>query len=330
MMFCAVCALWTATATRADAAPPASGTIPRVHVTGAGRSVDGTGVLIRQERQQDETALYFLTSAHLFEGSGPYRVRVTLNAWQTIDVAPEGTFIPTSPPGPSGEIAILRAVIKAGAHAGLVAVPIVLDAPATGEVFVVSGLDPVDVAVTGAQHVSFSAARFLIGDRSITDLHDCAGAPALLPAGVFGLVSECASGLPPVVSRLSAARAFIADHVPGWDASSARTAQYEVIDRDVPGPLLTVACDEVKTGEIAVPVQVATREAIVGATAEFTDPRSLRLGDISIAAAGFEDHAVHLRFTMVGVPPLLVKDPGAVCPQGQAVVTIKVTTVQWP
>ena len=327
VMFCAAFMLWTA---HAVAAPPAGGTIVRVHVTSPARSIDGTGVLIHQVSQPGETVLYFLTSAHLFEDPGPYRVRVRLNAWETIDIAPEGTLIPTSLPGPSGEIAILKAVTNAGAYAGLMTVPIVFDAPAIGDVFVVSGLDPADIAVTGAQHASFSAAKFLIGDRAITDLHDCAGAPALLPAGVFGLVSECGSGLPPVVSRLSAARAFIADHVPGWDASPTRTAQYEVINREVPGPLLTVACDEVKTGAIAVPVQVATREAIVGATAEFTNPKSLRLGDLTIAAAGFEDHTVHLRFTMVGVPPPLVKDPGAVCPQGQALVTIRVTTVQWP
>jgi len=334
MMFCATCILWTATAARAGA-PPAGGTISRVHVTGAGRSVDGTGVLIHHVSRPGETVLYFLTSAHLFEDPGPYRVRVKLSAWETIDVAADGTFIPASLAGPPGEIAVLRAVTKAGAYAGLVSVPVVFDAPATGDVFIVSGLDPADVAVTGAQHVSFSAAKFLIGDRPITDLHDCAGAPALLPTGVFGLVSECGSGLPPVVSRLAAARAFIADHVPGWDASPTRTTQYEVIGRDMAGPVLTVACDEVKTGAVQVPVQLAPRQALIDATAEFTNPKSLRLGDLTVE--GITEHAVKVRFTMVGVPPPLVKDPGTVvpgvsntCPMGQALVTIKATLVQWP
>ena len=327
-VFCAASVMGGALAARAIAAPPGGGTIVRVHVTSAARSIDGTGVLIHQARQQDETALYFLTSAHLFEDAGPYRVRVKLNAWDTIDIGADGTFIPPSRPGPPGEIAILRATTKAGAYAGLVTVPIVFDAPATGDVFVVSGLDPADVAAAGAQHVLFSATTFLIGDRPITDLHDCAGAPALLPAGVFGLVSECGSGLPPVVSRLSAARAFIADHVPGWDATPTRTTQYEVIGREMPGPVLTVACDDVKTGAVQVPVQLAPRQALIDATAEFTNPKSLRLGDLTVE--NITDHAVKVRFTMVGVPPPLTKDPGAVCPQGQAVVTIKATVVQWP
>jgi hypothetical protein len=309
----------------AAAASPPGGAILRVHVTGAERSVDGTCILIHQAREQGDTVLYFVTSAHLFEGAGPHRVRVALNAWQTIDIAPDGTLVPASPPG---EIAILRAVTKPGAYAGLVTMPVVIGPPATGGVFVVSGLDTADARATSVQRVLFSATRFVIGDRALVGLHDCAGAPALLPAGAYGLVSECGSGLPPVVSLLSAARAFIVDHVPGWDASPAATTQYEVIGRDTAGPVLTVACDDVKTGAVQVPVEVASRQTLVDATAEFTSPRSLRLGDIIVD--GITDHAVKVRFTMVGVPPPLTKDPGAVCPMGQAVVTIKATLVQWP
>jgi len=328
--------LWGATAAHAAAAPDpvhGGGTILRVHVTSPERSIDGTCVLIHQRHQPGETVLYFLTSAHLFEDAGPHRVRVKLNAWETIDVAAEGTFIPASRPGqhpPQGEIAILRAVTKTGAYAGLVTVPIAVDPPATGGVFAVSGLDPSDARANSVQRVLFSAAKFLIGDRPLSDLHDCGGAPALLPAGVFGLVSECGSGLPPVVSLLSAARAFITEHVPGWDAlpTPTRTTQYEVIGRDTAGPVLTVACDDVKTGAVQVPVEVATRQTLVDATAEFTNPRSLRLGDVIVD--GIADHAVKVRFTMVGVPPPLIKDPGAVCPQGQALVTIRATLVQWP
>jgi hypothetical protein len=322
---CIVCAWWSAAGQAAGRR--AGGTIVRVHVTSGARSIDGSGVLINEVRQKDGTALYFLTSAHLFEDAGPHRVRIKLNAWDTIDVSADDTFLPYSA---SGDIAVLRAFTNADAYQGLVTVPMTLEAPDAGDVFVVSGLDPGDLPTTVAQHVSFAAAKFLIGDRATGELHDCAGAPALMPEGVFGLVSECAGGLPPVVSLLSASHAFIASHVPGWDAAPTRTMQYQVNNREIAGPLLTVACDEVKTGDIAVPVQVLAHEAIVGATAEFTNPTSLRLGDVTIAASGFEDHAVHLRFTMVGVPPPLVKDPGDVCPQGQALVTIKVTTVQWP
>ncbi|MBI3403498.1 MAG: hypothetical protein HY048_18965 [Acidobacteria bacterium] len=309
----------------AAAASPPGGAILRVHVTSAVRSIDGTCVLIHQRHEQGGTVLYFLTSAHLFEDAGPHRVRVKLNAWETIDVAADGMFVPASTPG---EIAILRAVTKTGAYAGLVTVPIAFDPPATGDVFVVSGLDPAGARATSAQRVLFSGAQFLIGDRPPADLHDCAGAPALLPAGVYGLVSECGSGLPPVVSLLSPARAFIADHVPGWDASPSRTTQYEVVWRDTAGPVLTVACDDVRTGAVQVPVQMMPRQTLVDATAEFTSPQSLRLGDVIVD--GVMDHAVKVRFTMVGVPPPLTKDPGAVCPQGQALVTIKATLVQWP
>jgi hypothetical protein len=322
------CLAFVGALSSAAAASPAGAATLRVHVTSAVRSIDGTGVLIHQRREQDDTVLYVLTSAHLFEDAGPHRVRVKLNAWDTIDVPADGTFVPNTPPGPSGEIAILRVVTKAGPYAGLVTVPIAFDPPATGDVFVVSGLDPLDAAASSPQRVQFSATQFVIGDRPLTDLHDCAGAPALRPGGVFGLVSECASGLPPVISLLSAGRAFIVAHVPGFDTGPARLTQYEVVGRETAGPVLTVACDDVKTGAVQVPVAVSGRQTLVDATAEFTNPKSLRLGEVIVD--GVLDHAVKVRFTMVGTPPPLTKDPGAVCPMGQAVVTIRATLVQWP
>lgn len=325
---CIVACLAFGGALSSAAASPPNAAILRVHVTSAVRSIDGTAVLIHQRRQQDDTVLYFLTSAHLFEDAGPHRVRVKLNAWDTIDVPADGTFVPSATPGPPGEIAILRVVTKAGAYAGLVTVPIAFDPPASGDVFVVSGLDPLDASVTSVQRVRFSAMKFVIGDRPLEDLHDCAGAPALLPGGVVGLVSQCVSGLPPVISLLSSARAFIVAHVPGFDTGPVRTTQYEVVGRDTAGPVLTVACDDVKTGTVRVPVEVSGRQMLIDATAEFTNPKSLRLGEVIVD--GVADHAVKVRFTMVGTPPPLTKDPGAVCPMGQAVVTIRATLVQWP
>ena len=59
-------------------------------------------------------------------------------------------------------------------------------------------------------------ARFLfaIGDRDLSALWGCVGAPAISQERVFGIVSQCSANRSPVISFLSMARGFIERNVP--------------------------------------------------------------------------------------------------------------------
>jgi hypothetical protein len=101
--------------------------------------------------------------------------------------------------------------------------------------------------------------------------------------------------------------------------------QFHVFTRTIAGPLLDVPWDATKSGEIKVPFQAPPGELVVDASASFTNQRSLRLADVTVAS--YDDKTRKLRFTMTGIPPPPFP---AACPQGQALVTVRVDVVSAP
>jgi hypothetical protein len=177
------------------------------------------------------------------------------------------------------------------------------------------------------ERIQFGATRLVVGDRSISHLPACLGAPALTSEGVFGIVVDCAPGRAPVVALATTVRRFVERHLAGpamLTSTQGAAPGMVASERMLSGPLLTVACDAVNTGEIEVPLPLARNERPVDATAALLNASSLRLGDVSVLA--LTDRVVKLRFTLVGVPPPHSSVPGS-CARGQALVTVRLNVV---
>jgi hypothetical protein len=225
--------------------PPAEGSAVRLRV-GTDAGVNGTGVLIHRDDRRPEVVLYFLTSSRLFradDGEALPRaqpVRVWLDAEHTLDLKREDVFIPA---GPVIDVVVLRATAAA---TRLVARPISYESPSVGDVFLVAGHDRNGVPTMVAERIRFESTLLAVGDRDASALFGCVGAPAVSQHAVFGLVTECNAGRAPVIALLSMARSFIERHLPQSTSQTSAATQFDVIDRPVTGPLVSVGCDVTK------------------------------------------------------------------------------------
>ena len=97
--------------------------------------------------------------------------------------------------------------------------------------------------------------------------------------------------------------------------------QFDLVDRQVAGPLMLVGCDATRTGELEVPVRLGSREWVVDATASFVNPHEVSLAEVTVLTLA--ERSVRLRFSLGGVqsPP----GPPASCPQGQALVSLHIS-----
>jgi hypothetical protein len=185
-----------------------------VQVSGDAGVVHGTAALIRRDDRGDDTILYFLTSAHLLRAadggqrlSNAIQLRVddtcTLEAKREDVVFAGNDFV---------DVAIVR--VSSTRIPPFHPRPVQYDAPPVGAVFLISAMDEAGTVKTVAQHVRFESTLLVIGDRSASDVPGCTGAPAIGPDGIFGVVSECEAGLPPVVSLLSMAQSAMQRYLP--------------------------------------------------------------------------------------------------------------------
>ncbi len=289
-----------------------------------GTAMDGTGIVVGTERAARTT--WVLTAGALFRradgepASDP--VQVTIGA-RTVVVPPEHIVLPV------GELTGIALVAIHG-FAGDTS-PVVLDygAPAVGGVFVIGSLAG-GVRMDVAERVQFVATRLVVGDRALTGVAACLGAPALSEQGVLGIVTDCASGRAPVITLVSGSRTFLTRHLATALPTSGLPApapRFTVSERLVNGPLMTVGCDAVNAGEVDVPYQLGRNEQAVDASASFLNASEVRLADVSVLR--LTDRSVRLRFTMVGVPPPAYTVPGA-CRQGQALLTVRLNLVVLP
>lgn len=300
------------------------GAVLRMQIIDGDTTTESTCFLVHKEQRQCDVVYYFLTSAHVLDteataerGSASRRIRVIIG--DAIAIEAGGTDVLFPARAEQGlDLAIVKAV---SADRDLAAVPISMELPDPGQVFVIRRFAGNGLPLL-AERVRSRSARFVVGDRTAADVSGLVGAPAMVEDGVFGLVSDWDPSRVPVITLLSAARGFLSRAIPGWTSTASATPAFTLEQRLIAGPSLQVACDAIKSGDVDIPMTLGPRETAVDATATFTDPRSLHLGDITVLS--LQDQLVKLRFTMMGVrpPPF----PGA-CPQGQALVTVGVNVV---
>jgi hypothetical protein len=309
----------------ADPREPA-GAILRIEVSGDEATVEGTCFLVQKERRDHDVVLYFVSAGHLFDAGalGESRIallhiRIDADSSNAIDTVGSDVVFPAAA-GLGLDLAVVRVVVP---DSDLEPVPISLDSPGVGDAFVIAGahLDPAGV-LTG--RVRSRTARLVVADRSMPD-DRAAGAPALLPSGVFGVISDTSPDGIAVITLLSAARTFLTRAIPGWPPATAVVPSFTIEERRFDGPLMKVGCDAVAAGDVDVPFTLQPREAPIDVTAAFLNPRALRLGDLTVSS--LDDRVVKLRFTMAGMGPSPLR-PG--CPPGQALVSVTMSVVVLP
>jgi hypothetical protein len=227
-------------------------------------------------------------------------------------------------------------VIRVAAAPGtLVPLSPVFERPPPGGVFVVAGFSADGARLTVPERVrsGSSIVPVVEGDRDVEQLVGCAGAPAIVPGGVFGLMNGCAGNAAPSITPLSLAKRFISDHIPGLETNVSNAPVFTAFTRSVSRPLLGVQRDAQQNGEVEVPIDLGPREIALDATASITDSRSLHLADVPVL--GVRHHSVKLGWTMVGtpLPPFRTtagpnpKDDNALA---QALVTVHVDVLVLP
>jgi hypothetical protein len=184
--------------------------LAQVHVEYTGRSTIGTAVLVGRQDRDHDVVLHFLTSARIFHvavGEPDARPHVTLDLDDRQTVAATEVIVS---PSRLVEVAIVRTVAE---HTTLAPQPIAYDAPWPGEPFRVIGYAAGGNVLAFEQRVRFHSTRLILGDWGLSGLVGCQGAPAISSAGVFGVVSECASNQVAVVSQFAFDRWFIERHI---------------------------------------------------------------------------------------------------------------------
>ena len=193
----------------------------RLTVTRGEGTTEATCVLIARDEQvkatagATETVLYFLTAGRPFRRADgeplprPSAITITLEPGHTVEIKPDALSLPA---GTTVDIAILRAVVQG---TSLTPAPLAFHEPAAGSTFVVSGWNSAGAQTAVTERVTRRSTLLLTGDGDLSSLMGCVGAPAIAEYGVFGIVSQCEAGRPPVVSLLAAARRWIDAHVSG-------------------------------------------------------------------------------------------------------------------
>ena len=239
---------------------PADGTpvdrpVVQVRIMRDANETRGTALVVHREDNSNAVILYFLTSSRLFrnpdgEPVSPVSSVRLLDGERSFSVSPDDVWIPG---GNIAGVAILRVATE---RSNLVARPIVYDAPSPTDVFLVSGFDQAGANISVAEHIRFESTLFAVGDRDVSSLLGCVGAPAMSQAGVFGIVSECETNRSPVISLLSMSRSFIEKHIPPRTTMTAPLPQIRTRRSSADGPLVLAPCDTIKTGELDMPLEL--------------------------------------------------------------------------
>jgi hypothetical protein len=317
--------MFGAAPTMALSASTSEPVLARIEIATSRGTVKSTSFVVHQQRDGDTAILYYLASARPFKDSaadlraGTRRIRLIRPGEIPIDIAAAEVTLPI---GNMLDVAIIRV---AGSRTSVTPMPMVFDPPSPGQAFVISGFSTHDTGLAVPQRVHFAATSLIVGDRDASTLAGCSGAPATVDGGAFGMVTDCQPGRGPSIVPLSVVQPFIRRSLPGWSETGSADTHFHKFTRTIAGPLLDVPCGTTKSGEVEVPFRAAPRELVVDASATFINQRSLRLADVTVAS--FDDRAMKLRFTMTGMPPPPFP---AVCPQGQALVTIRVDVVSVP
>lgn len=294
----------------------------RIRVVRDGAPTEATAVLVRRQSDDAHVILHFVTAAHPFRNVigrySPYDSLSVQVEGRSLEVRPQDLVLPK---GGLIDIAILRVTVPSSA---VVPPQLTLEIP-PGTPFLLAGFDAFARPEKAEQRVRRVATLAVAGDRRVAAIIGCAGAPALVEGRVFGIAGTCGIDTPPVVVPFAAIADWLKRYVPdGLTLPLAVPTEFGLTERELQGPLLTVACSEEHTGDVDVPIHVSTGETVIDATASLLHRSSLRLAEVSVLR--IQDRSVRLRFTLTGQPQALVRPPEP-CPRGQALVSVRVDVI---
>lgn len=161
-----------------------------------------SAVLVHREDGAGGVVLFFLTSETVLHPTS-----IALRS----EPEEEGT---SRPDDSTLNIAVIRVLIEKSA---LVPAAVALDPPREGAPFFIVTFDASGSPIVVAQRTQKVSARTTTGDLELPVAVGCVGAPAFTEQGVFGIVSDCRTGQPPTITRLSAARALLRRLIPRLD-----------------------------------------------------------------------------------------------------------------
>jgi hypothetical protein len=202
----------TAPMNRSVSAPEA---VFSVRITRAGTTMKGSAVLIQRTDGGQGVTLYFITSAHFFRDNdgvwlpAAQTIAVEGRSAVTVAVNPQDVEVPR---GTLSDLALMRVVVPASS---LTPRPTTFATPNAGALFLVAGLNEDGQPVLIPQHVAHRSTMRVLGDREITDIAGCAGAPAVTETGIFGIVAHCEAGRRPEIALFEVARRWLSERVPG-------------------------------------------------------------------------------------------------------------------
>ena len=282
-------------------------------------------VLINREDRQSEVVLYFVTAAQPFRMDDgrlrPYPTAVTLNLDGTTRVAVNPADISLS--NSLTDIALFPVTVPATA---VLPRSITFDDPKVGAMFLIAGRTASRQPLIVPQHVSRRATAVLVGDRDVSGLAPCTGAPALSEAGVFGIVTTCGPGLRPVVSLFSFAQPWMVRRVPNLSGPTVLT-KFEVAPQQFSAPLIVDSCKVDGPQEADLPLTLRSDEVALDATARLANRTSFRIGELTVVKLANE--LVKLRFTLTPPPKALLPKPEP-CQRGEVFVNVRVNVLKVP
>jgi hypothetical protein len=212
MMLCLAGAIPTARAESTDPVAPValSLTLVRDH-----QPIQATCVLVRRDVREPDIVLYFVTAGHLFkspEGDAlSYPQSITVNVSPTVGLAVRPADV-SLPHGDLVDVAVFQITLR---DTALRPPSLTLVAPSARDAFTVLGFDLSGRPQQSPQHVSRVATLALIGDRPLSGLVGCAGAPVVAERAVFGFVGKCGPYERPVIVPFAAIASWINRYVPG-------------------------------------------------------------------------------------------------------------------
>ncbi len=294
----------------------------RLEVVRGTATLTGTSVLIQTDVTEGETTHYFLTSAALFRSGGhklvkPASITIAVEGGSLLRVAPDDVWMPKS-------TLVDVAVIKARGVANVLVPPLLtLDAPR--DTFKIAGFDRDGHRREVHQRVRHLTTLRLLGDRSVDPIVGCEGAPAITAGAIFGVVASCTPGDLPVIVPFAAISTWIRSYVPnGLRVPPPIQTNYDFLQKELPGPLVTVSCGEVQSGTVDVPFTLEAGQLAIDAHPTLMNRNAVRLGDVTVL--NLNDRRVALRFTLTGQEPPRFQPPTP-CPQGQALISVRLDIV---
>jgi hypothetical protein len=181
--------------------------VVQLRIPAGGGEALATAVVVHREEREDRVHIFLLTSARVasaMPGTTVLRTRgVPLD--ENLDAG----------------IAVLRLSLR---HSLLAPAPVTFDMPPPGAGFRVAGVSVVDgTARVVGQQVRAALSGAVLGSADLSALAGCIGAPAISDGGVFGIVSECEGGHPPIVTPLAGARTLLLRQIPDLETQTDET-----------------------------------------------------------------------------------------------------------